>query len=115
MDPVLLQNLPRLVELVRAEDDDRLLADPVDRSVEIEDVDFRLGQRFQDGVHSAGMKRHLGGQNRGDLVIETVAFQNRCRPIRITDHQPHRAAFGCAGGEQGLGRDVLLVEDVRDT
>ena len=34
--------------------------------------------------------------------------------LRITDHEPYRAVFGRAGGQHGLGRDVLLVEDVRN-
>ena len=113
MDPISLEHLPRLVDLVHAEDDDRLLADPVDCGIEIVDVDLRLGEGFQDCVHSAGMERHLGGENRGNLIIEIETLQDGRRPLRVVDDHPDHAAFRGAGGEQGLRRDVFLVEDVR--
>ena len=42
-------------------------------------------------------------------------LQDRRRPFRIVDDHPHGAVFRGAGGEEGLGRDVFLVEDVRQT
>ena len=59
------------------------------------------------------MKRNLGGENRGEFIIEAEAIQDRRRLFGVVDNHPHGAVFRGAGGEEGLGRYVFLVEDVR--
>jgi hypothetical protein len=110
--PVLLEDLPCCFDFVHPEDDDRFLADPVDRRIEVEDIDLRLGQRIEDGVHPAGVKRDFGGENRGDLAVEPEALQDRCRPFRVVDDHPHGAGFRGACCKKGLCRDVFPVEDI---
>ena len=113
MNPVLFQNLSGFVNFVDAENDNRLFAETIDGCVEVVDVDFRLGQRFEYGVHAAGMQGNLDRQNRRHFEIQIIAFQDGSRAIGIVDYETNLAVIGNAGRRDGFGADIFQIKNMR--